>query len=255
MRKIKFLSVFVLLALLSSAGPGAVIAQEPPPPEETITNVEYENPVLGVQLSYPANWRLSQDQYLFRTYGFTLSDEEGSLILRVGWVYDASPEQIEDLVAETIRGNPGIDIQRAEVRVNGYEGVMLSPLPGINPVTCIYLVVDGRVYEIFYGSEEPDAQGWALLEGLEFKPPRQSLASLELPRAGGMTLTPFAPPTDFEPQETASPMAATGCVDSVDPDSGCRETSEVSAGNLAGKVTLTTKWFSPAKAPVKTSEV
>jgi hypothetical protein len=31
MRKIKFLSVFVLLALLLSAGPGAVMAQEPPP--------------------------------------------------------------------------------------------------------------------------------------------------------------------------------------------------------------------------------
>ncbi len=31
MRKIKFLSVFVLLALLLSAGPGAVMGQEPPP--------------------------------------------------------------------------------------------------------------------------------------------------------------------------------------------------------------------------------
>ena len=31
MRKLKFVSVFVLLALLLSAGPGAVIAEEPPP--------------------------------------------------------------------------------------------------------------------------------------------------------------------------------------------------------------------------------
>ena len=31
MRKVKFVSVFVLLALLLSAGPGAVMAQEPPP--------------------------------------------------------------------------------------------------------------------------------------------------------------------------------------------------------------------------------
>jgi len=33
MRRIKFLSVFVLLALLLSAGPGAVMAQEPLPPQ------------------------------------------------------------------------------------------------------------------------------------------------------------------------------------------------------------------------------
>jgi len=32
MRKLKFVSVFVLLALLLSAGPGAVMGQEPPPP-------------------------------------------------------------------------------------------------------------------------------------------------------------------------------------------------------------------------------
>lgn len=36
MRRIKFLSVFVLLALLLSAGASAVIAQEPPPPDDSI---------------------------------------------------------------------------------------------------------------------------------------------------------------------------------------------------------------------------
>jgi len=47
MRKIKFLSVFVLLALLLSAGPSAVMAQEPPPRVE----VEGEQLAEGVALT------------------------------------------------------------------------------------------------------------------------------------------------------------------------------------------------------------
>jgi len=36
MRKMKFVSIFILLALLLSAGPGAVLTQEPPPDDTSI---------------------------------------------------------------------------------------------------------------------------------------------------------------------------------------------------------------------------
>ncbi|HEV58069.1 MAG TPA: hypothetical protein ENN87_11355 [Phycisphaerales bacterium] len=182
MRWTKLAMALALLALLSS---GCSRAGEPQ--EETITTIEYENPVLGVRIEYPDHWRFSQDEYLFPTYGFTLSDELGALILRVGWAYSASPDQVDDLIARTVEGNPGINIQRTGMTVSGYEGVMLSPLPGINPVTCIYLTVDDRVYEIWYGSEDVDAESWALLNSLQFETPQQSLASLGLEPAGGMT--------------------------------------------------------------------
>ena len=60
MRKLKFVSVFVLLALLLSAGPGAVMGQEPPPvppqpaerPRE-LREVEYQAKVADLYAQHP----------------------------------------------------------------------------------------------------------------------------------------------------------------------------------------------------------
>ncbi len=207
-RQWTLISMLVLLALFSSMGPGTVLAGETFP-EETSTLLSYENAVLGIGLDYPDIWKLSEDQFLFPTYGFTLSNAQGGLILRVGWVYDATPEQIEDLIAQQIEGHPRLDIRRARVEIAGYKGVTLSPLPGLEPVSCSYLAVEGRVYEIWYRIEQLTAEEKALFTNLHFGTPQQSLNSLALPPADGMILrTPL--PT---PAETSAPTAAPGCVD------------------------------------------
>ncbi len=143
--------------------------------EDATIWVEYENPVLGVQLEYPESWKLTEDQQRFPSYGFTLSAEEGALRLRVGWLHDASPEQIESLIARQIEGNPGLDIRRTSIEVAGHEGVKLSPLPGLEPVSCTYLVVEGRVYELWQRAEERTAQEEIVIETLRFETPQQSL--------------------------------------------------------------------------------
>jgi hypothetical protein len=52
MRKVKFVSVFVLLALLLSAVPGVVLADEPPPDEPLPGAVLADEPVLGPPVGY-----------------------------------------------------------------------------------------------------------------------------------------------------------------------------------------------------------
>ena len=49
MRKVKFVSVFVLLALLLSAGPSTALAQEPPPVDSpALTHVQGKEPEGGI---------------------------------------------------------------------------------------------------------------------------------------------------------------------------------------------------------------
>jgi len=55
MRKVKFVSMFVLLALLLSAVPGVVLADEPPPDEPLPGAVLADEPVLGPPEGYPAD--------------------------------------------------------------------------------------------------------------------------------------------------------------------------------------------------------
>ena len=84
MSKSKFVSVFVLLALLLSAGPGAVVADEPPPEADPRSQ--------GPQEQY---------QELFERYGIVEAKEIPPEItpLRVN-----SPEELENLIATFLNG-------------------------------------------------------------------------------------------------------------------------------------------------------
>jgi len=53
MSRIKFLSMFLLLALLLSAGPGVTLAQEPPPQERTADGVQ---PLGSWGWTYASRW-------------------------------------------------------------------------------------------------------------------------------------------------------------------------------------------------------
>lgn len=211
-RKWVFLSLTVLLwTLLWGYYPKSLYAQERILSEDE-NLIIYENPVLGVRLDYAASWRISEDQYLFPTYGFTLSNEEGLLILRVGWVHAAETEQIEDLAKQLVEGHPGLNTQRTSVEVHGHKGVMVSPLPGIEPVSCIYLGVGERVYEIWYSTETLGAAGKDLLQRLQFISPQRTLDSIELPPADGQVLSSPVSASVEGPQKSM-PLAAPGCID------------------------------------------
>lgn len=143
-----------------------------------------------------------------------------------------------------------MNIARTNLRIAGHQAVLLSPLPGIDPVTGIFLVVDERLFEIYYGSERFDAQfdarGHALLQSLvqsldaespKLTPTRSSaqvaserLNALGLPQPDGMQEVPVelirqimskSNPNQISdpdqsgvaPSAVVGPEAVSGCLD------------------------------------------
>lgn len=144
----------------------------------------YTNPVLGVELTMTVKPCIIEPDYLFDQYGFTLIDSNtGGNILSVDWLYQSEPEQLESVVRQTIDSYPELDVQQERITVDGHEGVMLWPLPGTETTAHIYLTANGRLYQLIFWSAPPDDQTQALLDGLRFIEPTQSLDSLNLPPA------------------------------------------------------------------------
>lgn len=278
MDKQKLYAVLTLVALLLSAALPSVMAQEiasrapdstmaPAEPNSSVdalqdmgldtTSVEpavadalqgkpgtfavHVDPILGLTLRYPRQWKLAQDEYLFRAYGFSLTDENDHLVLSVGWLHESFPADLENEVQKVLEGNPGLNTTRIDLKIAGHRAVVLSPLPGIDPVTGIFLVVDERLFEIYYGSEQFDARGLALLQGLvrslaeessklgvaesPTQVARERLAALDLPQPDGMQEMPVelirqimsksTPGQNSDPEHSgmASIAAVTGCLD------------------------------------------
>jgi hypothetical protein len=150
---------------------------------ENKNNTIYTNPVLGVELTSPNKLCIHEPDYLFDSYGFTLSDPaiwEG-VLMNVDWLYQISPDQLEAYIQQTIDGFPELAVNRETITVNGFEGVMLWPLPGTDATTQIFLVANERPYRLIFWSAPLDEQAQTLLDGLHFVEPTQSLESLDLP--------------------------------------------------------------------------
>ena len=142
--------------------------------------VEYENFVLGVRLTYSDSFQISEPQYLFPEYGFTVSDAEKQLVLSVDWLYQSAPDQLPALVKQVRESFPDMPIEQSDLQVDGHAAIALSNIPGIVLNTWIYVVADGRLYRLIYGHEKLDALGETLLHDLHFVPPTKSLESLGL---------------------------------------------------------------------------
>lgn len=158
----------------------------------TLTLVEdgsvsiYTNPVLGIEITSADKLCVHEPDYLFSTsYGFTLSDPEvwEGTLFSANWLYQAAPDELETIVQELINSFPDLAVNRAPITVDGWEGVMLWPLPGTDTTTQIYLVANDRLYHLIFWTAPLDNQAQTLLDRLHFIEPTQSLESLNLPPA------------------------------------------------------------------------
>lgn len=159
MDKQKWFAVLVLVALLLSAALPSVMAQKiapralvstiaPTGPNSPVdelqdmdldtTSVEpavtdalqgkpgtfavHTDAILGLTLRYPRQWKLAQDEYLFRAYGFSLTDENDHLVLSVGWLHESSPADLENEVREVLEGNPGLNTTRTDQHLHQPPG-------------------------------------------------------------------------------------------------------------------------------------
>lgn len=195
-------SIDTPLAAPSTAVPTLLVATTTPvstitlPAEPCIPSGEtYSNDVLGVSLDVPRGHQVVEPQYLGADYGVSLVRPNRSLLLQMAWLYEETPDRMEQLIAEQLDQLADLPVERAPVTVGGIEGVMLSPVPGEVANTAIYLPVGGRLYRLLYAQEALDDAGRCLLAGLSFYPPTKTLEDLNLtPAADALYDSP--PPAD-----------------------------------------------------------
>lgn len=152
---------------------------------ENANNTIYTNPVLGVELTASNKLCIHEPDYLFDSYGFTLSDPDvwEGVLMNVDWLYQIAPNQLEAYIQQIIDSYPELAVNRETITINGIEGIMLWPLPGTDATTQIFLVANERPYRLIFWSAPLDEQAQTLLDGLHFVEPTQSLESLDLPDA------------------------------------------------------------------------
>jgi hypothetical protein len=145
----------------------------------------YINPVLGIEITAPGKLCIYEQEYRSASYGFVLLDPEvwEGALFSANWLYQATPDELETVVQEVINSYPDLEVNRAPITVDGHEGVMLWPLPGIDTTTQIYLVANNRLYHLVFWIAQLNNQVQSLLDGLHFVEPTQSLDSLNLPPA------------------------------------------------------------------------
>lgn len=144
----------------------------------------YLNHVLGLEMTYPEHFQLVEDQYLSEAYGFTLLDPANPELLsfRGGWLYELEAAQFEARVEHILDNFSSIPIERRPLVVDGYEGVALSPVPGISESTYVYVKVDdGRLFEFIVGKVPLDELAQMLLDSIHFYKPTIPLDCLDIP--------------------------------------------------------------------------
>lgn len=195
----------------------------------------YQDVVLGVAVTYPADMRVVQDAYLFDAFGFTLTAHpaqgmdgatEAGDWLRISWLHTTTASDRDAVAQQLIDRFPGVPIQRTEIEIAGQRAIILAQAPGLMPTTYIYLTAGDRLFEIVYPRASLDAAGIAILRTLRFQQPQRTLESLRLTKADDTRSDSLAQiqlvsandrrliSTGTDPRESiVRPMAISGCVD------------------------------------------
>jgi hypothetical protein len=220
-KMLRYLFLIVLGLVLAMGGPSPAKALSAPAQD---AEAQYQNSVLGVELSYLSTLQIVEPQYLFSTYGFTVVDGEKRSVLSVGWFYQASAQQLQTEVQKVLKEFPSRPIQQSTIQVDGHPAVALSGVPGMTGATYIFLAAQGRLYQLTYGKAALDALGQTLLNNLHFVAATRSLQSLGLRKAEDALHDPFLDrhdvPVNKEPAPSSplstlqmQPLAVPGCVD------------------------------------------
>jgi murein DD-endopeptidase MepM/ murein hydrolase activator NlpD len=189
---------------LAAAALLAGCADQPTAPEPAAPHTQtVRDPVAGVSIDVPAEWRVQADPVLFNTYGFALFNPEGeqtggherSPVMRVALAYETRPEQIEGLVSTLMERNRELAPVRSEVMVGGRRGIAVSGLPGTDSYSLVYVADGDRVYRIGMWTAERglDARARMLLQNVRLEKPTRSVRSLNLTPVNEAMVAPPAP--------------------------------------------------------------
>jgi hypothetical protein len=191
----------------ATAGAGGAEPTPPPvgsTPSSLAATASYFDTELGVHMSYPEEMRLTVGTDDPSRYTVSLTDPSQRLVLQVAWVYEENAADLEAVVEQEMAAYPDLPIERVETQVSGLPAVALSPMPGREEVTHVYVPLSDRLYRIIY--TEPE--GRALLDYMHLMLP----ATGDGPSPARPTPTNLPPATvtstpATSPAETPSPVA------------------------------------------------
>ncbi len=158
----------------------------------------YINPVMGIQVEYPASLRLAEPQYeIPDSYGFFI--DEGRATERpfvgVNWLTGLTAEQLETHIQAVVDAYPTIPVERETIAAAGQEAILLAPLPGAETTSHVYLTANNRVYQLIFWQYPLDETARQFLDGLRFMPPTVGYNCLNWPASDGAPPVPTVTPT------------------------------------------------------------
>ena len=135
------------------------------------TPAPYSDAALGIALDVPAGLKAeSLTSGNPNETGVSWMDSLGVEVLRITWLHDAGPDQVEKLAQAVIDAYPGLSVTRSEATLGGQKAVKLSNVPGRMASTDFFVAANGRVYRL--SVPEPSAElAQPMLDSLRFIAP------------------------------------------------------------------------------------
>ena len=158
----------------------------------------YINSVMGIQIEYPASLRLSEPQYENPdSYGIFIDEGRAteSPFVMVNWLTGLTADQLETQLQAVIDTYPTIPVERETIAAAGQEAVLLSPLPGTETTSHVYLTANNRIYELIFWTYPLDEAARQFLDDIRFMPPTVGYNCLAWPASAGLPPAPTATPT------------------------------------------------------------
>ena len=233
------LALGALLVPACIVGTDAVPIEDDPPLAPDQQRIVDE--AVGVSVVLPADWKVAKDPVLFDTHGFFVQPSGAShhhALARVALAYQATPDQLEALVAEKLTQYAAVNPRRVDLTLpDGRAAIAITGLPGTDPYSVVYTSDGDRVYEVGLWSQsegEADAatglepRHTELLAALRFREPTESVVELGLVPHDLATIG--APPPELA-EASAAALASRGAsarrVAASDPDFAAATTAEI----------------------------
>ncbi|HFQ93917.1 MAG TPA: hypothetical protein ENK32_07905, partial [Anaerolineae bacterium] len=166
----------------------------------------YINPVMGIQVEYPASLRLTEPQYETPdSYGFFIDEGRAAErpFVMVNWLIGLTAEQLETHIQAVIDAYPTIPVERETIAAAGQEAILLAPLPGAETTSHVYLTANNRVYQLIFWQYPLNETARQFLDGFRFVPPTVGYNCLDWPAYDGVPPVPTATPVP-DPAEPAA---------------------------------------------------
>lgn len=137
--------------------------------------------ILGIDMPVVEDLAIVPDQYLAEDLGLSLVDDDGALVMRIGWLHEAQDMTVGDEADKVVGNFPEFNLSRRSIEVGGYYGEVIEGVPGQTETTVVILDVDDRLFKMTFSGAQFDQKALELLEATTFRSPTLAIEELNIP--------------------------------------------------------------------------